>query len=68
MMNYLKQFLLFWYDFIIGDDWRIAAGVVIGLVVTKIFVTAGVNAWWLMPAVVVLVVGFSLWRETRKVE
>ncbi len=67
-MNYLKQFFLFWYDFIIGDDWRIAAGVVIGLVITGVLVTAGVNVWWLMPLVVVLVLGFSLWRETRKLE
>jgi hypothetical protein len=26
-MSYLKAFGKFWYDFIVGEDWRIAAGV-----------------------------------------
>jgi hypothetical protein len=30
-MRYLKSFGQFWYDFIIGDDWKIAAAVVLGL-------------------------------------
>jgi len=33
-MNFLKSFGQFWYDFIIGDDWKIAAAVVSALVVT----------------------------------
>ena len=27
----LRGFLRFWYDFIVGDDWRIAAGVLLVL-------------------------------------
>ena len=30
-MTFLKAFGLFWYDFIIGDDWKIAAYVVVAL-------------------------------------
>jgi hypothetical protein len=30
-MKFLKSFGEFWYDFIIGDDWKIAAGVLIAL-------------------------------------
>lgn len=30
-MKFLKAFGLFWYDFIIGDDWKIAAYVVVAL-------------------------------------
>jgi hypothetical protein len=30
-MKQLRAFAAFWYDFIVGDDWRIAAGVVLGL-------------------------------------
>lgn len=26
-MSYVRAFFRFWYEFIIGDDWRIAAGV-----------------------------------------
>jgi len=32
-MNALKAFGRFWYDFIIGDDWKIAAAVVAALTV-----------------------------------
>jgi len=30
-MKFLKAFGEFWYDFIIGDDWKIAVGVVVAL-------------------------------------
>jgi hypothetical protein len=30
-MSLLRGFLRFWYDFIVGDDWRIALGVVLVL-------------------------------------
>ncbi|GLW10036.1 hypothetical protein Misp01_51650 [Microtetraspora sp. NBRC 13810] len=33
-MRYVKGFGRFWYDFIIGDDWKIAAAVVLSLAVT----------------------------------
>ena len=31
-MTYLKNSLLLWYDFMVGDDWMIAAGVLMALV------------------------------------
>jgi membrane protein implicated in regulation of membrane protease activity len=65
MMRSLKAFLLFWYDFIIGDDWVIAVGVVFALIGTHRLVRAGVNAWWLMPVVVAALLALSLWRLTR---
>jgi hypothetical protein len=34
MIRILKAFGQFWYDFIVGDDWKIAAAVVIVLGVT----------------------------------
>ena len=30
-MRYVKAFGHFWYDFLIGDDWKIAAAVVVAL-------------------------------------
>ena len=33
-MNRIKAFGAFWYDFVIGDDWHVAALVVAGLAVT----------------------------------
>lgn len=41
-MKYLKAFGQFWYDFIIGDDWKVAAAVVGGLAITGAMVGGGV--------------------------
>jgi hypothetical protein len=38
---FLKGFYQFWYDFIIGDDWKIAVAVVTVLIVGAIAVIAG---------------------------
>ncbi len=67
-MTYIMRFLHFWYDFIVGDDWSIAAGVIVGLGLTWVLVQRGINAWWLMPLAVTIVLGISLWREVSKVE
>jgi hypothetical protein len=32
-MKFLKSFGQFWYDFIIGDDWKIAVAVILALLV-----------------------------------
>jgi hypothetical protein len=66
MMTYLKNFLLFWYDFIVGDDWMIAAGVVVGLVLSAALARCDLNAYWVMPVTVVVMLAASLWRETRR--
>ncbi|MEV4260646.1 hypothetical protein [Kribbella sp. NPDC049584] len=39
-MKFLKAFGQFWYDFIIGDDWKIAVAVVLALVVLFAAMTA----------------------------
>jgi hypothetical protein len=41
-MKFLKAFGQFWYDFIIGDDWKIAVAVVLGLTVLFLAMTAGI--------------------------
>jgi hypothetical protein len=33
-VRFLRSFGRFWYDFIVGDDWKIAVGVVIALALT----------------------------------
>ncbi len=56
----LRAFGRFWWDFIVGDDWKIAAVVVLSLVVGGL-VTAGsaTGADWLAPAIGGLIaVGF----------
>jgi hypothetical protein len=64
-MSRLRRFGRFWWDFVVGDDWRAAAGVAIALAATAGVVAAGLDAWWLMPASVAVVLALSLRRETR---
>jgi hypothetical protein len=64
-MRYLRSFGRFWWDFIVGDDWLVAAGVAIALGLTSLLTHEGVNAWWLMPVAIVLVLAASLRRAVR---
>ena len=49
-MRYLVGFGRFWYEFIVGDDWRIAAGVTVVLAVGALVEAAGLGGEWLPPA------------------
>jgi hypothetical protein len=66
MAGRLKAFAAFWYDFIVGDDWLIPVLVVAGLAATYGLAHAGLAAWWLLPAVVAVVLPVSLWRASRR--
>ena len=65
-MKYIVGFGRFWYDFVVGDDWRIAALVLVALAVVYELAHHKMNVWWLLPAVVAVALGISLLRETRK--
>jgi hypothetical protein len=60
--SWLVAFGRFWYRFIVGDDWTVAAAVAIGLVATALLNANGIAAWWLVPVIVVVMVGASLRR------
>jgi phosphomannomutase len=61
----LGSFARFWWDFVVGDDWRAAAGVLLAIAATAILAAAGINAWWLMPIAVGAVLWLSLLRAAR---
>jgi hypothetical protein len=62
----LRAFGAFWYDFIIGDDWRVAFGVAATLTLTYVLSRhTSVPIWWLVPAAVVILLPLSLRRATR---
>jgi len=58
----LRAFGAFWYDFVVGDDWLVAVAVVVGLAGTYGLSRAGVSAWWLLPAMLVVLLPVSLSR------
>lgn len=64
-MRVLKSFILFWYDFIVGDDWTVAVGVVIAIAATTVFTRSHVNAWWLLPLAATVLLAASLLRVAR---
>ena len=64
-MRRLKAFGAFWWDFIVGDDWVLAAGVVAALAVTWFLTHRDVSAWWLLPVAVVALLAVSLRRAAR---
>ena len=61
-MKRVTSFLRFLWDFVIGDDWRIAAGVVVALGVTAAIADTALAAWWILPVAVLLLLGASVWR------
>jgi hypothetical protein len=58
----LTEFGRFWWDFVVGDDWRVAAGVALALAVTAAVAATGVDAWWLLPVAVAAVLALSVRR------
>jgi hypothetical protein len=50
------------WEFVVGDDWRIAAGVVGTLCLTALIATVGLPAWWFGPIATVAILYWSLRR------
>ncbi len=65
-MRYLRAFGRFWWNFIVGDDWRVAAGVAAALGLTSLLTHQGVNAWWLLPVAVAVLLADSLRRAAER--
>jgi hypothetical protein len=60
-----RAFAAFWWDFIVGDDWRLAAGLLVALALTALLARHDVSARWLMPIAVAFLLARSLQRATR---
>ncbi len=56
------SFGLFWWDFIVGDDWSIAAAVLLGVGAVAGLSDSGTVAWWALPLLWALALGGSLAR------
>jgi hypothetical protein len=62
-MKRVGRVALFWYDFIVGDDWLLAAGVVVALVAAVLVSNAGSSIGWLaLPIIVICTLVVSIRR------
>ena len=64
-MRRVKLFARFWWEFVVGDDWRIAAGLAVALGLCALLVHEDLAAWWLLPLAVLGLLAESLRRATR---
>jgi hypothetical protein len=60
-------FLLGAWEFVVGDDWRTAVGVVAALGLTALLADARIAAWWLLPLAVLALLVLSIRRAAARV-
>ena len=69
-MQLIRGLGRFWYDFVVGDDWRIALGVVLVLAAGAVLVATGALADEvlapLLAAAIIAVVSVSLVAGARR--
>ena len=65
MTRRITAFGRFWWDFVVGDDWMAAAGIIAAIGVTAAVARSSISAWWVMPLAVAGVLYASLRRAIR---
>jgi hypothetical protein len=48
------------WDFVVGDDWRLALAAVVAIGLTALVCALGLSAWWLAPLVALFALRWSL--------
>ena len=61
----MRRLARFWWDFLVGDDWRLAAGTLLGFGLTALLAATPAPAWWVLPLAVAVVLWLSLRRVAR---
>ena len=64
--RWARAFVLFWVDYIVGDDWTVAAVIGLALLATWGLVRADVPAWWLLPLAVLAATAAGLYRAVLR--
>jgi len=64
-MTRINRAALAIWDFVVGDDWRVALGVVLAIALTALVADSTVAAWWVLPVAVVVLLTDSLRRAMR---
>jgi hypothetical protein len=66
MIGKLRAFGAFWYEFIVGDDWLVALGVLLALAIT--YAASRISdgpVWWIVFVAVAILLPLSVLRATR---
>jgi hypothetical protein len=64
-MRALRRFGSFWWDFVVGDDWRLALSAAFALAITAVVANQGASSWWITPLVVTTALVATV-RTTRR--
>ncbi|MCP9276460.1 hypothetical protein [Mycolicibacterium arenosum] len=66
-MRTLRSFAKFWYDFIIGDDWRVALSVGAAMAATyAVNQLTGATSWLIVTVTVLIALPASIYRVARR--
>ncbi len=66
-MRTIRAFAAFWYDFVVGDDWRVALTVALALAATfAVNRLTGAAMWWIVVAAVVAALPLTIYRAARQ--
>ncbi len=65
-MTRARSFLAGVWEFVVGDDWPTAVGVVLALALTALLAAADMSAWWVMPPAVVGLLALSVRRAAQR--
>jgi hypothetical protein len=66
VLRWIRAFVEFWIDFVVGDDWTVAATVLVALLATWGLVSAGIPAWWALPVAALGSTVVSLRRAAQR--
>ena len=65
-MNRIRAFGRFWWDFVVGDDWRVVAALAGAIGAVAVLAReVHVASWWLLPVAVAAALYASLDRASR---
>jgi hypothetical protein len=60
----VKRAALGAWEFVVGDDWRVALGIAAMLAATALIAALGLPAWWLSPIATLAILHRSVRRAT----
>lgn len=65
-MTRVNGFFLGVWEFVVGDDWRTALGVILALALTALLAKSAIPVWWVMPLAVLGLLVLSIRRASRR--